>query len=368
MKAIISGGGTGGHIFPAIAIANALMEKDSSNEILFVGAKGKMEMEKVPEAGYSIIGLPIRGIQRSLSIANLKVPFLLIQSLIISRKTIKKFKPDIAIGVGGYASAALVYTATFMGVKTIIQEQNSFPGITNKILSKRVNRIYVAFANMDRFFPKEKIRLLGNPIRKDILSGQPKSQESLNHFKLDRNRKTLLALGGSLGARTINRCMIKLMPVLDELNLQLIWQCGKNSADRLTHEVEDSGYDHVHLYPFIKRMDLAYAASDIIISRAGALSVSEIMTLKKPAILIPSPNVAEDHQTKNAKALTEQGAAILLEDKLAEENILPLITELVSNDQRLEEIKMRLEGVYSNTNAAMDIANEIEDLIGDGTN
>ena len=342
------------------------MEMNSGNEILFVGAKGKMEMEKVPEAGYKIIGLPIRGVQRKLSIANLKVPFLLIQSLIISRKTIKDFKPDIAIGVGGYASAALLYTATFMGVKTLIQEQNSFPGVTNKILSKRVNRICVSFANMDRFFPKDKIRLLGNPIRKDILKGVPKSEESFDHFKLDPNRKTILALGGSLGARTINRCMMNLLPVLDELNLQVIWQCGINSADKLTHKVEDSGFDDVHLLPFIKRMDLAYAAADIVISRAGALSVSEIMTLKKPAILIPSPNVAEDHQTKNARALTDQGAAILLEDKDAPEKILGLITELVSNDQRILEIKTRLEGVYSNANSAMDIAKEIESLINDG--
>ena len=314
MRVIISGGGTGGHIFPAIAIANALKNIDAGTEILFVGARGKMEMEKVPQAGYDIIGLPIRGIQRKLSPSNLKVPFLLLKSLLISRRTIKKFKPDIAIGVGGYASAALVYTASRMNVKTLIQEQNSYPGVTNRILGKRADKICVAFRHMDRFFPPEKIRLTGNPIRQDIVNIEGKEEESRFFFELDPSRKTLLAIGGSLGARTINQCVSELIPHLDEYNLQIIWQCGKNSQERLEEEVRTLGNVHIHLHPFINRMDLAYAAADLIVSRAGALSVSEIMTLKKLAVLIPSPNVAEDHQTKNAQALTEQGAALLLTD------------------------------------------------------
>ena len=362
MRVIISGGGTGGHIFPAIAIANALKAADPATEILFVGAEGKMEMEKVPQAGYEIIGLPIRGIQRKLSPANLKVPFLLIQSLIQSRRTIKSFKPDVAVGVGGYASAALLYMASRMKVKTIIQEQNSFPGLTNRILGKRVDVICVAFRHMEQFFPKHKIKLLGNPIRQDILQSSFKSDECLDHFELKKDKKVILAVGGSLGARTINQCMLALMEVLDELKVQLIWQCGKFQATELNEAVSKKGHAEVKLHPFINRMDLAYAAADLVISRSGALAVSEIMTLKKPSILIPSPNVAEDHQTKNAKALTEQGAAILLPDAEAKDKIVDLVRELLSSDQRVEELKSRLDGVFSNANAANDIASEIKKL------
>lgn len=362
-RVIISGGGTGGHIFPAVAIANAIREKVPEADILFVGASGKMEMEKVPEAGYKIIGLPIRGIQRKLDLNNLKVPFLLIKSLIISRKTIKNFKPDVVVGVGGYASAAVLYTASFMGIKTLIQEQNSYPGVTNKILSKRVNRICVAFEGMERFFPKEKIRLLGNPIRQDILKNKDKKKEALEHFNLDPDKKTILAVGGSLGARTINRCAKVLIPSLDNFKAQIIWQSGKSEYASLKKEMDENPHKDVHLSQFIREMDLAYAASDLIISRAGAISVSEITALGRPGILIPSPYVAEDHQTKNALALSEKNAAILLKDATAEQEINAVVEDLLSEPKKIETLKENLKLVYSNAGAASDIADEILTLI-----
>ncbi len=360
---IISGGGTGGHIFPAIAIANALKEANPQAEILFVGAEGKMEMEKVPEAGYEIIGLPIRGIQRKLDIRNLKVPFLLLSSLMKSFKTLRKFKPDAVIGVGGYASAAIVFAASFKGIKTVIQEQNSYPGITNKILSKRVDLICTAFDGMEKFFPSEKIKLLGNPIRQDILANADKKSDGLRHFNLVEGITTLLAVGGSLGARTINNCAKALRPLIQTGQLQLLWQCGKYQYADLKKELEDSPIDGIHLHQFIKEMDLAYAASDFMISRAGAISISEITCLGKASILIPSPNVAEDHQTKNAKALSDHGAAILLEDSKAADNILEHVESMLKDETKLDDIRKNLEKVFSNDKAAADIAKEINLLL-----
>jgi len=362
LKAIISGGGTGGHIFPAIAIANALKSLIPNIDILFVGALGKMEMEKVPEAGYEIVGLPIRGIKRSLSVSNLKVPFLLIKSLFMSRKAIQAFKPDVVVGVGGYASAAVVYTASKMGIKSLIQEQNSYPGITNKILSKKVDRICVAFEGMETYFPKSKLLLTGNPIRQDIFSVQSKSEESEEYFQLDKSKTTILAFGGSLGARTINRCMLKVVPHLKSLNAQLIWQCGSSNYSHYQAEVEKLNVPEVHLHEFIKRMDLAYSASDFVISRAGALSVSEITALAKPSILIPSPNVAEDHQTKNAMSLIKNEAAILLKDADAEAQIVPVLTDLLNNPEKINALKNNISKVFHNKNAAIDIAEEIKKL------
>jgi UDP-N-acetylglucosamine--N-acetylmuramyl-(pentapeptide) pyrophosphoryl-undecaprenol N-acetylglucosamine transferase len=362
-RVIISGGGTGGHIFPAVAIANAIREKDPGADILFVGARGKMEMEKVPEAGYDIIGLPIRGIQRKLDPKNLKVPFLLLKSLLIANKTIKKFKPDVVVGVGGYASAAVLYTASFMGVKSLIQEQNSFPGVTNKILSKRADRICVAFEGMERFFPKEKIRLLGNPIRQDILKNNGKKKEAIGHFNLDPNKITILAIGGSLGAKTINRCAKALIPSLDKMNAQIVWQSGKSEYLELKKEMDENPHKHVHLNQFIKEMDLAYAGCDLIISRAGAISVSEITALRKACILIPSPYVAEDHQTKNALALSSKNAAILLSDVSAEKAIVEVVEELMAHPKKMENLKENLKSVYSNVHAASDIADEILNML-----
>jgi len=362
-KVIISGGGTGGHIFPAISIANAIKEHRRDAEILFVGAKGKMEMEKVPEAGYEIIGLPIRGIQRKLDLSNLGVPFLLLQSIYLSFKTLRKFKPNAVVGVGGYASAAVVFAASLMGIKTIIQEQNSYPGVTNKILGKMVNVVCVAFEGMQKYFPEKKIKLLGNPIRQDIISGFNKKTEAIDHFNLNPNKKTLLAVGGSLGARTINNCVKSIFSLVQNHHLQIVWQCGKFEFEKLKKELDENSVSGVHLHQFIKEMDLAYACADLMISRAGAISISEITALGIPSVLIPSPNVAEDHQTKNARALSEEGAALLLKDHEASDKIKDVIESLLQDQYKLEDIKQKLKSVYSNTNAARDIASEINQLI-----
>lgn len=359
LRLIISGGGTGGHIFPAIAIANAIKSLRSDAEILFVGATGKMEMEKVPEAGFEIVGLPIRGIQRKLMLSNIKVPFLLIKSLLKSYSTIKKFKPDIVVGVGGYASAAVVYTAGMMGIKTAIQEQNSYPGITNKILAKKANLIFTAFKGMEKFFPPEKIKLLGNPIRQDILINANEKEKAREFFGLDSTKSTLLAIGGSLGARTINKCVEKILPLTVSHPFQIIWQCGKSAWEVLKTDNNISGNQNIHLFQFIREMDLAYAASDLIISRAGALSVCEITALSKVSVLIPSPNVAEDHQTKNALALTESGAAVMLSDIDAEKKIYEIVKDLLENKNKVSEIKENLNNIFSSKSAAFDIANEL---------
>lgn len=273
-KVIISGGGTGGHIFPAIAIANALKEIEPGVEILFVGAVGRMEMEKVPAAGYKIEGLHISGLQRSLSLKNLMFPFKVIKSVLRSRAIIKSFKPDVVVGVGGYASGPLLYAASSMHIPCLIQEQNSFPGITNKILSKRVQKICVAYENMEKFFPKDKLKLTGNPVRKDIVSAEGKKQEAIRHFGLDPSKATVLVIGGSLGARTINLSVAAMLKDIETSGLQMIWQTGKGffkEAGQLTSSIKD-----VHAFEFIGKMDLAYAAADVVISRAGAISVSEL--------------------------------------------------------------------------------------------
>lgn len=326
LRVIISGGGTGGHIFPAIAIAKAILRERPDAEILFVGAEGRMEMEKVPQAGFKIIGLPIMGIQRRLTLQNLKVPFKIIASILKARKIISEFKPDIAIGVGGYASGPLLRTASSMGVKTLIQEQNSYPGITNKILSKKAEKICVAYDNLESFFPKEKIVLTGNPVRAEVTQIQNKKVEAFNHFELNSNKPVLLVIGGSLGALTINKAIEKFAESLTASGLQIIWQTGKNFKSERAHTLPG-----VHAHTFIKEMDFAYAAADIIVSRAGAMSISELCLVKKPCILVPSPNVSEDHQTKNAMALVDKGAAVLVRDSEAIYNLEKVILELKSN-------------------------------------
>ncbi len=318
IKVIISGGGTGGHIYPAIAIANAVKAKRPDAEILFIGAEGKMEMEKVPQAGYKIIGLPIAGLQRRLTLKNLKVPFLLLKSLNKAKKIIKDFRPDVAVGVGGYASGPTLKTAEKLNIPTVLQEQNSYPGITNKLLAKKANIICVAYDNMERFFPKDKILLTGNPVRQDILNLSHKRNEALAYFNLKNELQTVLVIGGSLGARTINQVIEKMLPYFKENNIQLIWQTGKYYAEKAKQAVNEINAETIITMPFISRMDYAYAAANIVISRAGALSVSEIAVAKKPAIFIPSPNVAEDHQTKNAMALVNHHAAIMVKDDEAQ--------------------------------------------------
>ncbi|MEO9534261.1 MAG: undecaprenyldiphospho-muramoylpentapeptide beta-N-acetylglucosaminyltransferase [Crocinitomicaceae bacterium] len=341
-KVIISGGGTGGHIFPAIAIANKIKEEYPDAEILFVGAEGKMEMEKVPKAGYEIVGLPIRGLQRKLTLKNLAVPFKLIQSLMKSKKIIKTFKPDIAIGVGGYASAAVVKVAAKKKVPTLLQEQNSYPGITNKILAKRAKTICVAYDHLERFFDKDKIVKTGNPVRSEVVQIEGKREAAFKHFGLDPNKKTVLIIGGSLGARTLNESLKKDVQQLIEKDVQLIWQCGKVYLDNLKPIVDELKTDNIYLSDFVYQMDLAYAAADIIVSRAGAMSVSEVCLIGKPVILVPSPNVSEDHQTKNAMALVDENAAILVKDIEAKEKLVPAINALIDDEEKCKSLSQNI--------------------------
>jgi UDP-N-acetylglucosamine--N-acetylmuramyl-(pentapeptide) pyrophosphoryl-undecaprenol N-acetylglucosamine transferase len=328
VKVIISGGGTGGHIFPAIAIANALRAIDRNTEILFVGAEGRMEMEKVPAAGYKIEGLWISGLQRRLTMDNLSFPFKVISSLMKAKRIIKSFRPDVAVGTGGYASGPLLRVASGMKIPSLIQEQNSFPGITNKLLAKRVNKICVAYEGMETYFPKEKIIITGNPVRQDILTVESKKEEAMKFFGLNTEKKTLLVIGGSLGARTINESMAGCLERLSKNNIQIIWQTGKGYieiAEKMFKK--ESGW----VGAFISKMDLAYAAADIVVSRAGAISLSELAIVKKPCILVPSPNVAEDHQTKNAMALVKNEAALLVKDNEAREKLGVSIIELMND-------------------------------------
>lgn len=362
-RMIISGGGTGGHVYPAIAIAQAFQQRFAEAEILFVGALGKMEMEKVPEAGFHIEGLPIRGFQRKLSWANLSFPFKLLQSLMMSRKIVKRFKPDVAVGVGGYASGPLLRVAVQKNIPAIVQEQNSHAGITNKLLSSKVQKICVAYPGMEKFFPSEKIVFTGNPVRKDILNLEAKKPDALKYFNLEANRPVLLVLGGSLGARTINNSICKGLNLLVNAGVQVLWQCGAFYHEEMKKCLANvDAPNGVHLHSFIKAMDLAYAASDVVISRAGALSVSELSVAGKPTIFVPSPNVAEDHQTKNAMSMVSQKAALLVKDQVAEEELIAATMALLNNNQLQRELSQNMQRI-SKPNAAEEIVNEIEKLI-----
>ncbi|MBI2281228.1 MAG: undecaprenyldiphospho-muramoylpentapeptide beta-N-acetylglucosaminyltransferase [Bacteroidetes bacterium] len=361
IKVIISGGGTGGHIFPAIAIANAIKLKYSDSEILFVGAEGKMEMEKIPAAGYSIVGLPIMGIQRKLTLQNLKVPFKLLFSLLKARKVIKEFKPDVVVGVGGYASGPLLKIATSMGVPALLQEQNSYPGITNKILAKKVQKICVAYDGMEQFFPKEKIIFTGNPVRQDIVDLSNKRAKGLEQFGLSADKKVVLVIGGSLGARTINESIEAGLEEMVNNNIQLLWQTGLGYVDKATKSVKKYAEKGIVTMPFIATMDLAYAVADVVVSRAGALSVSELCLTEKPSILVPSPNVAEDHQTKNAMALVNQKAAILVKDVDAKTALIPALLNLLNNTTLQQELKSNIKQL-AKPNAAEVIADEVVKL------
>ncbi len=335
-RVIISGGGTGGHIFPAIAIADRIKASYPDAEILFVGAEGKMEMEKVPKAGYKIVGLPIRGLQRKLTLKNLLVPFKLLASLWKSRRIVREFKPDIAIGVGGYASAAVVRVATKMGVPGLIQEQNSFPGITNKWLAGRVKTICVAYDHLERFFPAEKIVKTGNPVRNAVVQITGKRGQAFAHFNLDPEKKTILVIGGSLGAKTLNESLKLGFEKLLANNFQIIWQCGKLYFTEMRNAV--GSRDGIFLSDFIYEMDLAYAAADVIISRAGAISVSELCLVGKPVILVPSPNVSEDHQTKNAMALVNNSAALLVTDSDARNDLVQTVIMLINDNSKMRTL------------------------------
>ncbi len=338
-KFIISGGGTGGHIFPAISIANALKKRLPDAEILFVGALGRMEMERVPAAGYAIEGLPVSGFDRKNMLRNVVVLWNLLRSLLIARKIITKFKPDVAIGVGGYASAPILRAATAFGVPTVIQEQNSYAGVTNKLLSKKANSICVAYEGMDKFFPTAKIVLTGNPVRQDLFLVKPKTIEAYQFFKLDPNKKTILVVGGSLGARTINQSIIAGLSKLSKVeDIQVIWQTGKFYIKEARKATECHINTNVLLTDFVSRMDLAYSIADLVISRAGASSISELCLLAKPVILVPSPNVAEDHQTQNALALVRKDAAILITDVDAKLQLVDKALELIHSETKLNKL------------------------------
>lgn len=341
-KVIISGGGTGGHIFPALAIADQIKEHNPAAAILFVGAEGKMEMEKVPQAGYDIVGLPIVGLQRKFTLKNLWLPFKLIQSSMKALRILRRFKPDLVIGVGGYASGPTLQTAQLLGIPTLLQEQNSFAGKTNQLLAKKAKAICVAYPNMQRFFPADKIYLTGNPLRANLQMSAPHlKSEAAAFFGLKDNKPTLFVMGGSLGAKTLNVALRAAISDLTNEGIQVIWQCGKSYQTELsTFEMELPGT--IKVFPFIQRMDYAYALADVVVSRAGALSVSELALIGKPAIFVPSPNVAEDHQTQNALSLVERGAALMVRDAAAQNELLPTVLELFKDQQRREELALAL--------------------------
>jgi len=330
-KVIISGGGTGGHIFPAVAIANKIKQENPNCDILFVGAEGKMEMEKVPKEGYKIIGLPIRGLQRKLTLKNLAVPFKLMASLRQAKKIVKDFNPDVAIGVGGYASAATLRKAAQQGVPTLVQEQNSYPGITNKWLAKKAKTICVAYDGLEKFFPKEKIVKTGNPVRNEVVQIDGKREQAFEFFGLDKNKKTVLVVGGSLGAGTINISFKENIKKLIDNDIQVVWQCGKGYITNLSKFVKELNSELIYISDFIYKMDLAYACADIIVSRAGAMSISELCLVGKPSILVPSPNVSEDHQTKNAMALVNENAAVLVKDIEAKNTLIDTVYTLIND-------------------------------------
>jgi len=361
-RILISGGGTGGHIYPALAIANAWMDKHPDSEILFVGAQGKMEMQKVPEAGYTIKGLPVAGLQRKLTLANLSFPIKLWRSLRMASKIVKEFQPQLVVGVGGYASGPVLYAAQNKGIPTLLQEQNSYAGLTNKLLAKKAAKICVAYPDMERFFPKEKLKLTGNPVRKDLLDLAGKREQGIEVFGLDPNRKTVFVLGGSLGARTLNQAMLKHMVDLEKEGYQVLWQSGKFYFKDMEVALENAGLTHIHLREFIREMDLAYAAADVIVSRAGALSVSELCLVGKPVIFIPSPNVAEDHQTKNANACVKQGAAVLLADADAVGKFKEYIDDLLQHEDKAQSLATAIKKLAM-PDAANALVQELELLL-----
>jgi UDP-N-acetylglucosamine--N-acetylmuramyl-(pentapeptide) pyrophosphoryl-undecaprenol N-acetylglucosamine transferase len=365
-RIIISGGGTGGHVFPAIAIAGALMEKKPDAEILFVGAENRLEMEKIPEAGFRIKGLPVEGFRRKLSVYNIGVSIKLFRSLGMARKIIKEFDPDVVVGVGGYASGPVLRSAAAMGIPTLIQEQNSFAGITNKILSRKANRICVAFDGMERFFPSDKIVKTGNPVRKEIKNVRSAEfrSEGYNYFNLDRKSETLLILGGSLGARTINQGVMKNLGQIKDSGIQILWQSGTYYYPEARQAIEDSGIKNIILKDFISRMELAYSVSDVIISRAGAITISELCHTGKPAILVPSPNVAEDHQTRNAMSLVEKSAAICLADNEAVQKMISVALELLKDKERMKRMSENILSLVIEDSAGK-IAEEILHLMND---
>ena len=361
MKIIISGGGTGGHIYPAIAIANELKAINPNTEILFVGAEGKMEMEKVPKAGYTIVGLPVVGIKRELTLDNLGFPLKLGRSLLRARQIVRDFQPDAAVGVGGYASGPLLLAASLKGIPTLIQEQNSYAGLTNKVLARWAKRICVAYPGMDQFFPVDKIKLTGNPVRSDIQRANQQVAAGQKLFNLEPNRPTLLIIGGSQGARTINESIEIGLKRFMDAGIQVVWQTGSAFIERARAAVATVGSPLVKAYDFIYEMDKAYAVADVVVSRAGALSISELCLVGRPAILVPFPAAAEDHQTKNAMSLVERNAALLVTDQTARENLVTAALDLLITPTQQKQLSAQIK-TLARPNAARDIVQEVINL------
>ncbi len=361
-KVILSGGGTGGHIFPALSIANEIKKRYPDCEILFVGALGRMEMEKIPAAGYKIIGLPVMGFPRKPSLKIFKFFSSLLKSASMAREIVKDFNPQIAIGVGGYASGPLLRAAAKNGVATLIQEQNSYAGITNKLLSKKVKSICVAYEKMDRFFPKEKIILTGNPVRENLIKNKGNKTEAAKYFELKETDKVILIIGGSLGARSINNAVLRNIKSIAESKVKVIWQTGAFYFNEIETQLKGSKPGNLQIHKFLTRMDLAYSMADVVISRAGAGTISELCLVEKPSILIPSPNVSEDHQTKNAMALVEKDAAIMVRDNEVDEKLFPTAFEVVHDLARCKELSLKIKSL-AKSNATITIVDEVEKLV-----
>ncbi len=358
---MISGGGTGGHIYPAVSIAQSLKELLPNVEILFVGAKGKMEMKKVPDAGFEIVGLWISGLQRKLTVQNLMFPFKVISSVMKSFGLIRSFKPDAVIGVGGYASGPLLYAATKKKIPTLIQEQNSYAGLTNKLLAKKVDKICVAHGGMEKYFPKEKLVVTGNPVRKTILLDEEELNDAYDFFNFSKDKKTILIVGGSLGARTLNECLVANYEALEKSDFQVIWQTGGFYYDEMLERVGEEA-ENIRMFDFLQEMNYAYAVADVVISRAGALSIAELMLTGKPSVLVPSPNVAEDHQTINAKALIERDAAVMVKDKEVVSKLMKEVYALLKDEARREQLSTNIKKM-ARVDASKDIANEVIKMI-----
>lgn len=359
-RLIVSGGGTGGHIFPAIAIADAFKRRHPDAEILFVGAKGKMEMERVPKAGYPIEGLWISGFKRELSLDNLSFPFKLISSLCKAKKILKKFKPDMVVGVGGFASGPIMRKATKLHIPVVIQEQNSFPGVTNKIVAPKAARICVAYENMEKWFPKDKIVLTGNPLRNNVVSTEGKHDEGARFFGLDPQKPIILLVGGSQGALGINKGISAKLAMFKYVDYQMIWQTGKFYVEQAQKEVDELGLgERVKPVVFIDRMDLAYASADVVISRAGAMSISELSLVGKAVVFVPLPTAAEDHQTKNAMSLVEKDAAMIVKNDETSEKLIPTVFELLDDKEKICKMQENI-AKFARPNAAEDIVNELD--------
>lgn len=361
-RLIVSGGGTGGHIFPAIAIADAFKRRHPDAEILFVGAKGKMEMERVPQAGYPIEGLWISGFKRELSLDNLSFPFKLISSLCKAKKILKKFKPDMVVGVGGFASGPIMRKATRLNIPVVIQEQNSFPGVTNKIVAPKAAKICVAYENMEKWFPKDKIVLTGNPLRNNVVSTEGKHDEGARFFGLDPQKPIILLVGGSQGAIGINKGISAKLAMFKDVDYQMIWQTGKHYVEQAQKEVDELGLgERVKPVVFIDRMDLAYASADVVISRAGAMSISELSLVGKAVVFVPLPTAAEDHQTKNAMSLVQKDAAMIVKNDETPEKLIPTVFELLNDREKINKMQENI-AKFARPNAAEDIVNELDKI------